>query len=152
MQIACSYLELTSIILPRIIRNLTCRASAFFLSRPWPFWAPARRSFINIWALKIEEHHCTSLGEFYTHHTFLYEYKRGELTPEKGKSVICPSETFWFRNYLRISLKYPFLVSLLPITWWQKTNGCKKNNVYGWSCDLPDCRSMKIVERNNLEK
>lgn len=47
--------ELTSMIFPKIIRNLTCKASAFFLRSPWPFTAPARRPFINIWALKPQD-------------------------------------------------------------------------------------------------
>lgn len=38
-------------ILCKIIRNRICKASAFFFSKPWPLWAPARRAFINIWAL-----------------------------------------------------------------------------------------------------
>lgn len=134
----------TSIILLRIIRNLTCRASAFFLSKPWPFWAPARRSFINIWALKTEEHHHKSLDVLYTHHTFFYYYKTGELTPEKGKLVICPSETFWFRSYLRISLKYPFPEgTFTPNHLMTADKWMLKKIVYGWSCDLADVGRWK---------
>lgn len=39
-------------ILFKIIRNLICKASAFFFSKLCPFCAPFRRAFINIWALK----------------------------------------------------------------------------------------------------
>lgn len=35
----------------RIIRNLSCKASAFLLRRLWPFWAPFSLAFINVWAL-----------------------------------------------------------------------------------------------------
>lgn len=38
-------------ILPRICRKRICKASAFFLSKPCPFCAPAKRAFINICAL-----------------------------------------------------------------------------------------------------
>lgn len=44
----------TSIILPRIRRKRICNASAFFLSKPCPFCAPAKRDFINICALKLK--------------------------------------------------------------------------------------------------
>lgn len=44
--------SLTSMILPKIILNRICNASAFFLSKLCPFWAPLSLDFINIWALK----------------------------------------------------------------------------------------------------
>lgn len=41
----------TSTIFLRISRNRMLSASAFFLRREWPFWAPFRRAFITVCAL-----------------------------------------------------------------------------------------------------
>ena len=45
----------TSIIFFKIILNRIVKASAFFFSKEWPFWAPFKRPFIMVKALKIEK-------------------------------------------------------------------------------------------------
>lgn len=64
---------ITSMIFPRIIRNLICKASAFFFKRECPFTAPASRAFIIVWALFKGKTKYTHKNASKTKHLFFME-------------------------------------------------------------------------------
>lgn len=84
----------TSMILLKIMRKRICNASAFFFSKPCPLWAPARRAFINIWALSKKIYWFGNYLHFTSFHNSIESNFVHKLTLLKGKWESCPFLTF----------------------------------------------------------
>ncbi|KAH9396768.1 hypothetical protein TYRP_003064 [Tyrophagus putrescentiae] len=55
--------DFVSTIFRRIMRKRSCRASAFFFSSEWPFWAPFRRAFMLVNAIRLGKRAMRSLPD-----------------------------------------------------------------------------------------
>jgi len=64
---------LESTIFLRIILNLSCKASAFFFKRLWPFWAPFSRAFMLVMAPRLGKMAIRSLPDIVR---FFLEFKK----------------------------------------------------------------------------